>query len=410
MAKFPIPNDVCASLLISDRIASPALLPMASVLQRKVWPAAASSAHSAAGACRLSSTSLWQSSSWDSTSHVDVAVVGGGICGLGAALEAQQRGQRVAVLEAGVVGCGASGRNAGFLIRGFADNFKVATEQFGVEAAQALWRFTEANIAALQDVGVMELHSVQAKPSCLLALDAEEAADLEATCALMGSQGLEAELVYPGQVQDSVWRGGAEDGAPRPLVGLVNPGDRIVNPMHILSVLQSALTDPVHEHCPVHDISPTSDGEAWCLSAGHGRVLARQVLVATNGYTQAVTPSLLPEAVGALAHPVKGQMVSGTMPGLELAFAYYADRGDKYFREGPGGSLLMGGCRRAHAASQVGTDDATSKEVQGSLAAFAQALLGAPFAPQQAWCGTMGFSPDGLPAAGPVLAQSKGEA
>ncbi|MCC8397337.1 FAD-binding oxidoreductase [Paraburkholderia sp. MMS20-SJTR3] len=46
----------------------------------------------------------------------DVAVVGAGITGLTAAFHAARRGLRVAVLEAGEAGAGASGRNSGFVI------------------------------------------------------------------------------------------------------------------------------------------------------------------------------------------------------------------------------------------------------------------------------------------------------
>ncbi|HET8728930.1 MAG TPA: FAD-binding oxidoreductase, partial [Alphaproteobacteria bacterium] len=51
---------------------------------------------------------------------VDVAVVGAGFTGLTAALHLARRGVRVAVLEAGEIGGGASGRNAGFVVPNFA--------------------------------------------------------------------------------------------------------------------------------------------------------------------------------------------------------------------------------------------------------------------------------------------------
>ncbi|OYU73300.1 MAG: FAD-dependent oxidoreductase, partial [Burkholderiales bacterium PBB5] len=45
--------------------------------------------------------------------HCDVAVVGGGLAGLSAAIELADRGFSVRVLEAREVGFGASGRNGG---------------------------------------------------------------------------------------------------------------------------------------------------------------------------------------------------------------------------------------------------------------------------------------------------------
>ena len=52
--------------------------------------------------------------------QADVVVVGGGFAGLSAALELAQRGFSVVVLEADRVGSGASGRNGGQAIVGFA--------------------------------------------------------------------------------------------------------------------------------------------------------------------------------------------------------------------------------------------------------------------------------------------------
>src|SRR5712671_4156925 len=55
----------------------------------------------------------------DSDLDVDLAVVGGGFCGLSAALHAAAAGLSVAVVDAGIVGSGASGRNGGFVVPQF---------------------------------------------------------------------------------------------------------------------------------------------------------------------------------------------------------------------------------------------------------------------------------------------------
>src|SRR5437764_12684886 len=54
-----------------------------------------------------------------SAQTVDVIVIGGGVAGLSAALSARQRRARVLLLEKEVMlGCGATGRNAGILSAG----------------------------------------------------------------------------------------------------------------------------------------------------------------------------------------------------------------------------------------------------------------------------------------------------
>jgi glycine/D-amino acid oxidase-like deaminating enzyme/nitrite reductase/ring-hydroxylating ferredoxin subunit len=69
-------------------------------------------------------TSFWQETSdtWaahypalDAALHVDVAVIGGGLTGLTAALHLRQAGRRVAVLESGHIGSGTTGFTSGHL-------------------------------------------------------------------------------------------------------------------------------------------------------------------------------------------------------------------------------------------------------------------------------------------------------
>jgi gamma-glutamylputrescine oxidase len=71
--------------------------------------------------------------------RVDVAVVGGGIAGCSAALHLAKRGYRVAVLEAHVVGYGASGRSGGQTIFGLAASQKSLIDQVGRDDARRLF-------------------------------------------------------------------------------------------------------------------------------------------------------------------------------------------------------------------------------------------------------------------------------
>lgn len=70
---------------------------------------------------------------------VDVAIVGGGYTGLGAALELAEHGKSVAVLEAGRIGDGASGRNGGQVHTGQRLDPHVLSHMVGADAARQLW-------------------------------------------------------------------------------------------------------------------------------------------------------------------------------------------------------------------------------------------------------------------------------
>lgn len=69
---------------------------------------------------------------------VDVCVVGGGLAGLTIAREVARRGWSVAVLEAGEIASGASGRNGGLVAPGFAERLPRVVDRVGLDRARAL--------------------------------------------------------------------------------------------------------------------------------------------------------------------------------------------------------------------------------------------------------------------------------
>lgn len=70
---------------------------------------------------------------------VDVAIVGGGISGVSAALHLAERGYSVALLEAEHIGWGASGRNGGQVLPGFSASQSVIKSLVGRERSRLLW-------------------------------------------------------------------------------------------------------------------------------------------------------------------------------------------------------------------------------------------------------------------------------
>jgi gamma-glutamylputrescine oxidase len=79
----------------------------------------------------------------DGDHETGIAIVGGGLAGLSAALSLVERGHRdVTVVEARQVGWGASGRNGGFVSPGFATGMNAVIRRLGHDRALALFGLT----------------------------------------------------------------------------------------------------------------------------------------------------------------------------------------------------------------------------------------------------------------------------
>ncbi|MBV8633026.1 MAG: FAD-binding oxidoreductase [Burkholderiaceae bacterium] len=81
--------------------------------------------------------------------RADVCVVGGGLAGLSAALELAARGYSVALLEARRIGWGASGRNGGQALVGFASDDAVEA-QLPADDARRAWHLTVEGLDLLR--------------------------------------------------------------------------------------------------------------------------------------------------------------------------------------------------------------------------------------------------------------------
>ncbi len=86
----------------------------------------------------------------DADIFADVCVVGGGLSGLCSALELAERGYSVVVLEAQVVGWGASGRNGGQALVGFSSDDAIET-QLPIEEGRRLWHMTVEAMQLMRD-------------------------------------------------------------------------------------------------------------------------------------------------------------------------------------------------------------------------------------------------------------------
>jgi gamma-glutamylputrescine oxidase len=328
--------------------------------------------------------------------RVDVAVVGSGIAGGVAALLLARAGASVALLDSRAPGRGATGRSAGFLIRGTADHPDRVAAALGRERALALWRFTSDSVELLVSLVDEERIdcALRRDGGLVLALDEDERRSVEASAGFVR----EGELWSADEVERRAGFVGAT-------VGWFRPRDGMLHPFRLARGLAAAAKR--HGACvasgvTVHAIEDSPGGTR--VRTDGGSVVANTTLLAVN--------SALPDIEPRFRHtvqPVRAQMhaTAPAPPRVRLPWPVYAHHGFEYWRQEPTGELLFGGCRWAAEPDRecgVRDDTCASSVVFDAQRAFIGRHLPA-FAElpvTHCWTGIMAFTPDGLPLVGAV--------
>jgi gamma-glutamylputrescine oxidase len=219
----------------------------------------------------------------------DVAIVGGGLAGLSAALELAARGFAVRLLEAREVGFGASGRNGGQAIHGLACDQATIEQQLGAADARRVW---DLSIEALD---LMRTRIREHAIDCdwrdgylAVATSARKAREL-----FDAAEHTERVYGYPQQVVPAAelprWiASGRYHGAVHdPRSGHLHPLKYTLG----LARAAAAAGATLHEQTPVTRLAP---GPNVHLATPHGAVRARHVLLAGNVYLGGLAPALAP--------------------------------------------------------------------------------------------------------------------
>jgi gamma-glutamylputrescine oxidase len=219
----------------------------------------------------------------------DVAVVGGGLAGLSAAIDLRKKGFDVCLLEAREIGSGASGRNGGQAIHGLACDEAVLESQLGADDARRAWRMSLEALDLLRE-RIAEHHIDCDWQSGYLGL-ATSAGKGRALAAWADR----IERVYGHPLQ----RIAAPDigrwiASPRFHSGIHDPHSGHLHPLKYTRGLARAAAEAglrIHEQSPV---TALVQGPHPVLRTAQGRVNARQVLLAGNVTLQGVAPQLEP--------------------------------------------------------------------------------------------------------------------
>ena len=223
----------------------------------------------------------------ESALECDVAIVGGGLAGLSAAVELAQRGYSVVVLEAQQVGWGASGRNGGQVIAGLACDQSVIEQQLGATASRAVWDMT---MEALRLIGErrerFDIDCDWRSGFLSVAVNARKADDLRTWQAHMQrTYGYETTWIAPDEMPKWIASPRFHSGVHDPLGGHLHPLKYSLG----MARAAASLGVRIHEGSAVQSMEP---GSVVKLRTARGSVRASHVLLAGNVYLHGVAPML----------------------------------------------------------------------------------------------------------------------
>ena len=348
------------------------------------------------------SVSYWLDHSKNNSIDVDIAIIGGGIAGYSTAywLQKNDPSLKIAIIEKGEMGSGASGRNAGFITCGSVEHFSRLVQLHGEDLALKIWRFSEVNLSLLtQEIlsnAPVEVGFLQ-KGSFSLASTQIEFDELKRSSQLMKKLKIDTEVFSGSEIEKRL-------GAVNFVGGIKYKGDASIDPIALLQCIKNKFKSSVKEleYNEVYEIADSGQGKI--IKTNQTQIKAQLIVLATNSYSP-----LLFDFFKNKIFPTRGQILITEPVQPFMEGPCYANFVLDYFRQLPNGRLIIGGFRQLQKDVELGYSDEISPIIQNALEDFIIRHI-----PQLAhkrithrWSGVMGFSVDGQPMIGSLPEDQK---
>lgn len=332
--------------------------------------------------------SYWQQTAW--FDRTDVAIIGGGIVGLSAAihLKLKEPALRVSLFERGAIPAGASTRNAGFATFGsvseLADDltkhsadvvFALARERF--EGLKLLRKLTGDDNIRYEPCGGYEVFKTQE--------EFEQYADLipQMNQALKEYTGLENTFLIPNQTASTFGFNNLTQGL------IFNQHEGALHSGCMIQTLMQKARDigvQLLYGFDVDGIKSTGNGVNISFKNPALSLDCKTVLVCTNGFSKPLFPDLD-------VKPARGLIiVTEPIPGLKIKGTFHHNKGYDYFRN-IDGRILLGGGRNLDVERETTTEYGVNPTIYEYLLSLLHNTLLPEIKPKidYTWTGTMGI-------------------
>src|SRR5467141_1541186 len=334
---------------------------------------------------------------------VDVAIVGGGFCGLSAARGLAQRGVRVALLEAESLGWGASSRNGGMVLTGMKLPVPTLIKRYGREAVQHMYA------ASLESIDLVERVVEEEGIDC----DFSRCGHLEVACKqahfddyaaaavrIKSEFNHELRIIPKNALQSEI-------GSQIYFGGMVDETSAGVNPARYVHGLAKAAQRHgacLFDHTRVTGVSSQPNGASgsFCVETTRGSLTAKEVLLASGAYTTDATPSLRKKVIPIGSYIIATEVLPESLAS-EISprnrMIYDSKHFLYYYRLTPDNRMLFGG--RAAFFPETENTVRQSAEIlrRGMVDVYSQLL---DIKVEFVWGGTLDFTLDVMPHAGKI--------
>jgi glycine/D-amino acid oxidase-like deaminating enzyme len=330
--------------------------------------------------------------------RVDAAIIGAGFTGLSAARTLAKSGASVAVFDAQTTGWGASSRNGGMVLTGLKLPAATLIARYGKEITARMYA------ASLKSIDFVEKLVREENIAC----DFARCGHLEVACKPKHFDDFkrsaeetaryfnhQQRLIQKDQLQSEI-------GSAIYHGGLVDDTSAGLNPARFVSGLARAAERAgatLFEHAHVDQIQ-REGASGWKVATARGTLRAKNVIVATSGYTSRVTPALQKKIIPIGSYIIVTEILPEKLA-AELSprnrMIFDSKNYLYYYRLTPDRRMLFGG--RAAFFPETASTIRRSAEIlrRGMLSVYSQ-LRDTKI--EYVWGGTLDFAFDIMPHAG----------